>query len=44
MFTPAESRQIRLGGHKQARAAREGFVRFGKGRHAAGLNFGDCFS
>jgi ribonuclease VapC len=25
-------------------AAREGFRRFGKGRHPAGLNFGDCFS
>jgi ribonuclease VapC len=29
---------------EQARAAREAFMRFGKGRHAAGLNFGDCFS
>jgi ribonuclease VapC len=28
----------------QALAARQGFVRFGKGKHAAGLNFGDCFS
>ncbi|MCK6572705.1 type II toxin-antitoxin system VapC family toxin [Myxococcota bacterium] len=27
-----------------ARLAREGFARFGKGRHAASLNFGDCFS
>lgn len=27
-----------------ARAAREGFMRFGKGRHRAGLNFGDCLS
>ncbi|MBI3925636.1 MAG: type II toxin-antitoxin system VapC family toxin [Armatimonadetes bacterium] len=26
------------------RLAREGFSRFGKGRHPAGLNFGDCFS
>lgn len=26
------------------RIARDGFLRFGKGRHAAGLNFGDCFS
>jgi len=25
-------------------AAIEAFVRFGRGRHAAGLNFGDCFS
>jgi ribonuclease VapC len=29
---------------EQAHAAREGFRRFGKGRHPAGLNFGDCFS
>lgn len=26
----------------QADIAREAFVRFGKGRHRAGLNFGDC--
>jgi len=29
---------------EQADAAREAFFRFGKGNHAAGLNFGDCFS
>ncbi|GAB4272372.1 MAG: type II toxin-antitoxin system toxin ribonuclease C30 [Deferrisomatales bacterium] len=29
---------------EQAREARLAFSRFGKGRHAAGLNFGDCFS
>ncbi|MCG6943350.1 MAG: type II toxin-antitoxin system VapC family toxin [Thiohalocapsa sp.] len=29
---------------KQAQTAREAFRRFGKGRHPAGLNFGDCFS
>jgi ribonuclease VapC len=29
---------------QQARCAREAFTRFGKGRHPAGLNFGDCFS
>lgn len=29
---------------EQARAAREAFRRFGKGRHAAGLNFGDCLA
>jgi ribonuclease VapC len=29
---------------EQARAARSAWSRFGKGRHAAGLNFGDCFS
>lgn len=28
----------------QARLAREAFRRFGKGRHPAGLNLGDCFS
>jgi ribonuclease VapC len=28
----------------QIEAARDGFRRFGKGRHPAGLNFGDCFS
>ena len=27
---------------EQAQAAREAFLRFGKGRHPAGLNFGDC--
>ena len=27
-----------------ARLAVDAFRRFGKGRHAAGLNFGDCFS
>lgn len=29
---------------EQAYVAREAFSRFGKGRHRAGLNFGDCFS
>ena len=28
----------------QALLAREAWQRFGKGRHTAGLNFGDCFS
>lgn len=28
----------------QADAAREAFRAFGKGRHASGLNFGDCFA
>lgn len=28
----------------QAELARTAFRRFGKGRHPAGLNFGDCFS
>jgi ribonuclease VapC len=30
--------------HSHARAAADGFLRFGKGRHPAGLNFGDCMS
>lgn len=29
---------------EQAELARTAFRRFGKGRHAAGLNYGDCFS
>ena len=29
---------------EQAQVARQAFRQFGKGRHAAGLNFGDCFS
>jgi ribonuclease VapC len=29
---------------EQARIAREAYRDFGKGRHRAGLNFGDCFS
>jgi len=29
---------------EQAYAARVAFSRFGKGRHRAGLNFGDCFA
>lgn len=29
---------------EQAREARLAFSRYGKGRHQAGLNFGDCFS
>ena len=28
----------------QAEVAREAWRRFGKGRHPAGLNYGDCFS
>ena len=31
-------------GPDQARAAVAAWRRFGKGRHPAGLNFGDCFS
>lgn len=28
----------------QARIARRAYVEFGRGRHRAGLNFGDCFA
>jgi ribonuclease VapC len=30
--------------HEHALIAREGFSNYGKGRHSAGLNFGDCFA
>jgi len=30
--------------HEHALIAREGFSSYGKGRHPAGLNFGDCFA
>jgi ribonuclease VapC len=29
---------------EQGKVARQAFSRFGEGRHAAGLKFGDCFS
>jgi ribonuclease VapC len=29
---------------EHAQAARQGFSKYGKGRHPAGLNLGDCFS
>ena len=31
-------------GEEHWRAAVDAFVRFGRGRHAAGLNFGDCLT
>lgn len=41
-------RDLRLGVHPftpdQARLAQEAWLRFGKGRHPAGLNLGDCCS
>lgn len=30
--------------YEQALVARDAFSRFGKGRHRAGLNYGDCFA
>ena len=29
---------------RQGELARQAYLDFGKGRHTAGLNFGDCFS
>jgi len=31
-------------GEEQVALARDGALRFGRGRHAAALNYGDCFS
>lgn len=31
-------------GEAEWRAARDAYLRFGRGRHAAGLNFGDCLA
>ncbi len=31
-------------GREHGEAARHAFCQFGKGKHAAGLNYGDCFS
>lgn len=36
--------EVRAVDADQAHAARRAFTEFGKGRHPAGLNFGDCFS
>ena len=36
--------QIEAFTESQAFAAREAFSEYGKGRHSAGLNLGDCFS
>jgi ribonuclease VapC len=54
-YGPAGARELELlvakGGFtvesvtaEQADVAREAWRRYGKGRHSAGLNFGDCFS
>lgn len=43
-FLQAAAIELRPVDEPQARFAREAFLRFGKGRHPAGLNFGDCFS
>ena len=43
-FLQAAAIELHPVDESQARLAREAFLRFGKGRHPAGLNFGDCFS
>jgi ribonuclease VapC len=50
LFTPLDEFLLEAGVEvlafdaEQARLAREAFLRFGKGRHKAGLNLGDCAS
>ncbi|MDP4023923.1 type II toxin-antitoxin system VapC family toxin [Methylobacterium sp. NEAU 140] len=39
-----ESIEIAPVDHALARIAADAFARYGKGRHPAGLNFGDCFA
>lgn len=41
LLTKAEVEIVPFDG-EQSRLARDAFIRFGKGRHAAGLNLGDC--
>lgn len=36
--------EIRPVTFEQAQIARQSYLDFGKGRHPAGLNFGDCFA
>lgn len=36
--------RIAAGDERQARLAREAYMRFGKGNHPAKLNLGDCFA
>jgi ribonuclease VapC len=43
-FLSLSSIQVRAVDADQAYVARRAFTEFGKGRHPAGLNFGDCFS
>lgn len=43
-FVARSSFEIAPFTESQARIARAAFVRYGKGRHPAGLNFGDCMA
>lgn len=43
-FVQTSAVRIEPVGAQQAFIARQCYFEFGKGRHPAGLNFGDCFS
>lgn len=43
LFIERAGIQIATVDSEQAHVARRAFSRFGKGRHEAGLNYGDCF-
>lgn len=43
-FLQTTAIELRPVDERQAQSARTAFLHFGKGRHPAGLNFGDCFS
>lgn len=40
----AEAIHVSAVDHEQARLAADAFSLYGKGRHPAGLNYGDCFA
>jgi ribonuclease VapC len=44
LFLTTASIEIVAFDKQQAEIAADAFYRFGKGRHKAGLNYGDCFS
>lgn len=44
LFVAAAAIEIAPVDQEQAGVARQAFARFGKGRHPAGLNYGDCFA
>jgi ribonuclease VapC len=44
LFVQRTNTRVHAVTHAQADLAREAFRRFGKGRHPAALNLGDCFS
>jgi ribonuclease VapC len=44
LFVERAGIQLAAVDSEQAHVARRAFSRFGKGRHPAGLNYGDCFA